>query len=518
MLDSPDIMNAALRIGAVSCFAFGTFFSVPSIWLRFFPVDDHGNPIPGGPYLKTGEYGESELTRHSWMALKEPLNAWSSLFYSFFGVVITVVGCYDLLSSISGEEIPHNSIMRDSTFSITFGSFSIYLGISSFLFHASHTETWRKVDAALTSGIVLPVLLFGIWDRSRPPYISSTMMIVFCNVLLLSLSSGYVPYGMSDVLLPSLILCTWLLELSPYFGGVVSDYQYTYWLICLYCIIGGVLLRATDIKRKSLLMKTILVSVFFLITAVFTVFVDLPSIISIMGLIAGIVTLYEPYRGHVFWHIFSSYALFIWWYMLRLRPGDPSFAAVEDSVLLVYNIPTVLLMIAVRNGVRRILMLVSDAIVPVAYRDAIRRLCEHILFAVWGYDCIVRRPSMAHSWFVHPLLNWYTPVYPSESFECYYLAQTACYLEDALFLLVTGSTKSKEGSESKETDAYGNPVPSRAKRSIPSLTTDFESANSEKLRAVHHVVSCILATSSLFTGKLRARWYVFMLSVGYICI
>jgi len=456
--------------------------------------------MPGGSYLKTGEYGESELPRDNWMVLKEPLNAWSSLFYSFFGVVITVVGCYDLLSSISGEETPHNSMMRDSAFSITFGSFSIYLGISSFLFHASHTETWRKVDAALTSGIVLPVLLFGIWDRSRPPYISSTTMIIFCNVLLMSLSSGYVPYGISDVLLPTLILCTWLLELSPFFGGVVSEYQYTYWLICLYCIVGGALLRATDIKRKTLLVKRILVSVFFLITATFTIFFRLHNTISIMGLIAGIVTLYEPYRGHVFWHLSSSFALFIWWYMLRLRPGDPSFAGVEDNALLVYNIPTVLMIIGVRNGVRRILMLVSDALVPAAYRDAIRRLCEHTLFAAWGYDCIMRKPSMANSWFVHPLLNWYTPVYPSESFELYYLSQTACYIEDALFLLVTGSTQSKEG-ESKETDAYGNPVTSRAKRSMPSLTTEFESKNSEKLRAVHHLVSCILATSSLFTGK-----------------
>ena len=35
-------------------------------------------------YLKAGEYGETEID-NDWSVFREPLNAWSSLFFSFFG-------------------------------------------------------------------------------------------------------------------------------------------------------------------------------------------------------------------------------------------------------------------------------------------------------------------------------------------------------------------------------------------------------------------------------------------------
>lgn len=38
-------------------------------------------------YLKAGEYGETELNNH-WSVFREPLNSWSSLFFSFFGTEV----------------------------------------------------------------------------------------------------------------------------------------------------------------------------------------------------------------------------------------------------------------------------------------------------------------------------------------------------------------------------------------------------------------------------------------------
>lgn len=269
MLDSPESLFASFRIGLVSCLAFGGILSIPSIWLKLFPIDKEGIPLNnGGLYLKSGEYGESEFKSSTWSVFKEPLNAWTSLSYSLFGIVISITGCCDYISNLNGETM-QNTMMRNSIFSITLGSFCIYLGISSFLFHASHTESWRKADAGMTSGIALPLILFAIWDRSPPPYLSANAMIFFSNILLFSLTHGFVPYGSSDILLPVFIIFIWIIELVPYFGGVVSTLEYYYWLCCLYAVLGGALLRAIDIKRNNTSVRNVLLSIYFTLTGLF---------------------------------------------------------------------------------------------------------------------------------------------------------------------------------------------------------------------------------------------------------
>ena len=57
--------------------------------------------------------------------------------------------------------------------------------------------------------------------------------------------------------------------------------------------------------------------------------------------------------GHIFWHFGSGYALYIWWEMFRLRPGDPPSEGTEhmDNFIV-----TILLFIFVKNGVRRTFM------------------------------------------------------------------------------------------------------------------------------------------------------------------
>ena len=52
------------------------------------------------------------------------------------------------------------------------------------------------------------------------------------------------------------------------------------------------------------------------------------SSVSIFGALAGLITSVQLYRGHIFWHFASSYAVYIWWYMLRIRPGDPMLGMV----------------------------------------------------------------------------------------------------------------------------------------------------------------------------------------------
>ena len=80
-------------------------------------------------------------------------------------------------------------------------------------------------------------------------------MVIAAVILQFSLTHGYLPYGSSDVLLPSLVGVTWGLELLPYFGGAISEAQYTLWQECVYSVLIGFLLRLADVKRKKNLCK-----------------------------------------------------------------------------------------------------------------------------------------------------------------------------------------------------------------------------------------------------------------------
>lgn len=122
-------------IGWVLCASFAVYFSFPFIWIKYFGSETD-------TYLKAGEYGESEM-KVSWSLWKEPLNSITSLAYSLFGFAILSIGIQDL----SGSGLPANTTSQTPGFSILYGISCIYLGVASFLFHASHSEMWRKADA-----------------------------------------------------------------------------------------------------------------------------------------------------------------------------------------------------------------------------------------------------------------------------------------------------------------------------------------------------------------------------------
>ena len=59
-----------------------------------------------------------------------------------------------------------NSLRSLPQFSILAGLAHIYLGIASYLFHGTHSETWRKADAGMTNGASVTMLCFSFYDRA----------------------------------------------------------------------------------------------------------------------------------------------------------------------------------------------------------------------------------------------------------------------------------------------------------------------------------------------------------------
>ena len=127
MLPIPDFFGQACVAAAAACFAFGSFCSVGSVWDSWFPKSKNIT------YLKAGEYGEVDGAPYYWSVFKEPINAWTSLLYSFFGVIVLITGVHDYM-----QKNDQNTITEFPGFSVVYGLSGIYLGVASFLFHASH--------------------------------------------------------------------------------------------------------------------------------------------------------------------------------------------------------------------------------------------------------------------------------------------------------------------------------------------------------------------------------------------
>jgi hypothetical protein len=521
MLPPPASLYGAYTLGLMFCLGIGGTFSVPAVWAYFFKNDKDGVPV-GGAYLKAGEYGETEI-QSGWSVFKEPLNAWTSLAYTLYGFVICYVAYEDFSNGSIGAE---NNITSEPMFSLLIGATCMYLGISSFLFHASHTETWRKADAGMTSGICIPLVIFAIWDRTRLHGVGNLAMVAIGVFLLFSLTHGYVPYGSSDILLPAMIIVVWSLELVPRYGGPMHDEEYVYWIRCLFAVVGGALLRAIDVKRKVFSTKTLLIAAYFLFVAIFGVLVGFTDDSTICAIVAGALVAIYPARGHVFWHIASAYALYIWWYALRMRPGNPATAYHSDSIFVNF-----LLFVAVKNGFRRLIMNLPSSILPTHYQDRARLFAEHLLFSIWGVVTVVEIPGPFHSWFFQPILCWYKPGFPNRAFLVYYTAKVATHAEDALFLWITGKTYTQRGgypstqalngallpfhtgqvtSTTPHKGSNDEADPHREAATLSAMSSRSERADGERMRGFHHNIAALMAVVSLFAGERSSDCVVFL--------
>lgn len=491
LLSPPPHITAYFLIGVWAALAVGGIFSSRTIWNKCFPRG--GYEI----YKKQGEYGEYERYPKPWSPFQEPLNAWTSLAYLIFGCVILCTGVNDLYDTSK----PPNHLAAAPGFSILYGVSGIYLGISSFLFHASHAETWRKADAGMTSGVVLSPLIFALWDRLRPPAGNQSWMVGVALLLQLSLTHGYLPYGSSDILLPSLVGIAWIVELLPRYGGPVDDGQYSLWGQCFYTCIVGMLLRLADIKRGN---PTFLHWVLRICIGIslypFGWYLGLSNPVILCGIGAWFLVNYDVTLGHIWWHFGSAYSLFIWWYMLRIRPGNQYFT---DAVLSDMPIVTVLLFIGVKNAVRRIFMALPFP--SCDHRDRVFLLLDHTIYAIWGYIAVVAIPedrSPGSSWMLTPILCWSSPPFPLDSFYLYFLAKVASHIED-LGMLVTRNILNRQ-KKVEEDDSY---VSSNIdKKNIPSPVDRTDSSV-----AMHHMVSAALCMGSWFTGYSRIASLVMVL-------
>ena len=137
----------------------------------------------------------------------------------------------------------------------------------------------------------------------------------------------------------------------PYFGGVVSDYQYVIWLQCVLSVLRGDCFTYCRRKEKNASVKNSALVACAFIVLVFTYFLNFEDPLVLAGGCAIAIVYVDVTLGHIFWHIFSAYALYLWWFQFRLRPGDPVTSRAPNT-----SFVAVVFFIAFKNAVRRSFM------------------------------------------------------------------------------------------------------------------------------------------------------------------
>jgi len=100
-------------------------------------------------------------SNHMDQLIRQPSNTWSNLGYFLVALFMLTMGVNDLKQS--GRKASDNFLVRYPVFSILFGLYAMYLFIGSFLFHASLSSYFQKMDQTGVYSIAIIVLAFNLY-------------------------------------------------------------------------------------------------------------------------------------------------------------------------------------------------------------------------------------------------------------------------------------------------------------------------------------------------------------------
>jgi len=120
-------------------------------------------------------------------AIVQPANTWSNLGFLMVGLLCLFIGINDL--KVRSPEIP-NLMVRYPVFSILLGISCIYLFMGSFLYHASLTKAFQKLDITGMYAVILSFIGYMIFRlfptryvKRKESYRSSHFIIAAAAVL-----------------------------------------------------------------------------------------------------------------------------------------------------------------------------------------------------------------------------------------------------------------------------------------------------------------------------------------------
>lgn len=144
----------------------------------------------------------------------QAMNTYSNLVYFFFGIIICLIAKEDFKN-----KHPQNKMQQFPELSMLTGICFIYLSFGSAFFHASLTWLGQRVDMNGTYSISImlaAIAIFNVFHQITLSNLSKKLMITFLVILILSFYQVHLLVS-SSILLPILILTTWVLTAINYF-------------------------------------------------------------------------------------------------------------------------------------------------------------------------------------------------------------------------------------------------------------------------------------------------------------
>jgi hypothetical protein len=397
------------------------------------------------------------------------------------GCVIMMTGCYDLWH-LTSPDVIQNRLMASPLVSIAIGIFGISIG-SSPVFVPNDAKI--SMELKLISVIWLWVLAFAVWDRARPPLLtlwtfygftalSSVTMIIFPD---LSTSFNCM------IIFSFMILCC-LIELGSVGYGAVSVEQYSLGYASLFLGGIGLYLQAIPLEFASKCSQSRVISVFFA-WALLHGYLQGSVLIAVAG-IASLVTLLNfPSYANTISNWCTSLSIMLWWYMLRVRPGDPPMHFFNN-----YEIFAIALFALFKLNIRRLLVYKSyDNILTSIWVENWSIWLEKSSLCLWAVHLLFLYPPVDANWYFDTLLCWTDPAIPNYSLNLYYLVNIASSVEDVMWWVTAGgstpryfsSTSPSDYRNGKDRDAFDN-----------------------KLIGLYHLIMAGLLIGSYLSSKSRA--------------
>ncbi|MBD2703932.1 ceramidase domain-containing protein [Spirosoma sp. BT702] len=192
----------------------------------------------------TGEYCEFNDVGNFF---HQSVNTYSNLVYFFFGIFICQLALNDHKNQ---PTVFQNRIQQFPLLSLLMGVCLIYLSVGSAFFHASLTWIGQRVDMNGTYGVSVTLLIIALYHVFHRINLSESAKRVFIGIVILLILSFYEIHLLipSSILLPTLILTTWVLITINYFQ---FRRERSIWLAIssIVLIVVALKIRALDVQK-----------------------------------------------------------------------------------------------------------------------------------------------------------------------------------------------------------------------------------------------------------------------------
>ncbi|HWB62653.1 MAG TPA: ceramidase domain-containing protein [Chitinophagales bacterium] len=159
-----QILKTRLYIEHLRARAFylpGFIFVLTSLSLVIYYSLHQFNDLWGNWSLANGNTFHFCEANRMGQLIRQPANTWSNLGYLLVGLFALTLGIQDYKRS--ERKASDNFLVRHPLFSILFGVSALYLFTGSFLYHASLTRFFQKLDQAGLYSMVVMVLTFNLY-------------------------------------------------------------------------------------------------------------------------------------------------------------------------------------------------------------------------------------------------------------------------------------------------------------------------------------------------------------------